>query len=421
MFLNKYLSILSLIIASYSFSQPANDDCENAVRICPNISLSGTTTNATSSAIDDIFCYTPENTVWYVFTTNDLGGNVTVDFTNLSFNPDASFGQELLATFFKTSGSCGVAPYTPMSSCGNSGVDFSINEIVVLAPNTTYYIQISGSTAGAINPAECDFDILISGTAVETPDPSVSISIANTDICQNTDEPIDIIITDCADTTNYEWFYDGGSIFSSSTNTFSTGTLATSGALSLTITCGEFCPKTASSNVLNLNVTPVAAEAGADQFINFGESANLSGSGIGSPTWTPGSSLSNTNTLNTVASPAGTTAYYLTMENEGCFATDSVIVFVGEIITIYTAFSPNDDNINDRWHILNSEKFPNMEVTVYDRSGQRVFSAINYTNESQWWDGTFKGKDLPTSTYYYVIQLNDSDDTEYKGYVNIIR
>ena len=109
------------------------------------------------------------------------------------------------------------------------------------------------------------------------------------------------------------------------------------------------------------------------------------------------------------------------MENDGCLATDSVTVFVGDVITIYSSFTPNGDNINDRWHILNSEKFPNMEVNIYSRSGQLVFSAVNYSTEDQWWDGQFKGKDLPTSTYYYVVRLNDGSDKEYKGIVTIVR
>lgn len=421
MTLNKYLSIVIALLCNHAFSQPSNDNCDNATRICPGITLSGTTTGATTEATDYNFCYTPENTVWYVFTTNSTGGSVTVDFTNLSFNPDPDYGQNLQALFFSTSGSCGVTPYTPMSSCGDSPVDFNITELIVLDPNTTYYIQISGTSVGVTNPSECDFDITISGSGVETPDPTVTIAANNTDICQNHDEPIEVTITDCGDTVSYEWFYNGGSVYSGAENNFSTSGLTEDGTLSLTITCGEFCPKTANSNTLDFDITPVEAEAGEDHFINFGEQANLLGSGIGSPTWTPGSSLTNTSTLSTVASPAGTTVYYLTMENEGCFATDSVTVYVGEIITIYSSFSPNGDNINDRWHILNSEKFPNMEINIYDRSGQRVFSAVNYTQEEQWWDGTYKGKDLPTSTYYYVIRLNDPNNTEYKGFVNIIR
>ena len=77
--------------------------------------------------------------------------------------------------------------------------------------------------------------------------------------------------------------------------------------------------------------------------------------------------------------------------------------------------------VNDRWHILNSERFPNMEVNVYNRYGQRVFNAVNYSQEEQWWDGSYKGKDLPVSTYFYVIRLNDTENTEYKGQVSLVR
>jgi gliding motility-associated-like protein len=62
-----------------------------------------------------------------------------------------------------------------------------------------------------------------------------------------------------------------------------------------------------------------------------------------------------------------------------------------------------------------------MSVDIYDRSGQKVFSAVNYTQEDQWWDGTFKNKPLPTSTYYYVINLNEGENAIYKGQVTIIR
>jgi len=236
----KGLFLLLAFTANAIFSQPSNDNCENATRICPNITLSGTVTGATSNASDYDFCYTPENTVWYIFTTNSTGGSITVDFTNLNFNPDPTLGQELRALFYKTAGDCGVTPFTPMSTCGTSaGADFDLTEIIVLDPNTTYYIQISGTSDGATDPSECDFDITISGSAIETPDPTVSISVANTDICQNSNEPIDIIITDCEDTTNYEWFYNGASIFSGAENTFKNEGLNENGTLSLTLICGE--------------------------------------------------------------------------------------------------------------------------------------------------------------------------------------
>ncbi len=419
--LNKYFSIFFLLFCRIGFSQPVNDICENAIRICPNVTISGTTAGATSEGSDFDFCYTPENTVWFVFTTNDIGGNATVSFSNLVFNPDPTLGQNLQALFFRNAGSCGVTPFIPMSTCGDSSAPFAINEAIVLDPNTTYYVQVSGSSLGVTGPSECTFDITVSGTAVDVPDPNVSISAANTAICQFMDEPIDITIMDCSDTINYEWFYNGVSIFSAEENNFSTSLLDGNGDLELVITCGEFCPKTSNSNILPYTVTPIQAEAGEDQFIQIGEQANLSGSGIGSPTWTPGSSLTSTTSFGTIATPEGTTEYFLTVENNGCFATDSVTVFVGEVITIFSGFSPNNDNINDRWHIINSELFPNMEVTIYDRSGQQVFTAVNYSSEEQWWDGTSRGRDLPVSTYFYVVRLNDENNSEFRGQVNLIR
>lgn len=402
-------------------AQPDNDACANAIQLCPGTTVSGTTTNATTAADDYGFCYTPGNTVWYQFTTNSTGGSVSVDFSNLIFNPDPDYGQELQALFFETSGDCGVAPFTPMSNCGDSNAPFSLNESVILAPNTTYYVQVNGSNAGATNHAACDFDIDISGTAVETPDPTVNISTTETDICQYQEVEIDAVISDCDDTVSYNWYYNGAIISSGSENDFSTALLTGDGTLMLEIICGATCPKTAISNTIDFTVTPVAAEAGDDQVIQEGESAFLAGSGIGAPTWSPATGLSDINSLNPIANPNSTTTYYLTMENGGCLFTDSVTVYVGDVITIFSSFTPNGDNINDRWHIVNSDQFPNMEVNVYDRSGQLVFSAVNYSTEDQWWDGTYNGKELPTSTYYYVVRLNDENNTEYKGLVTIVR
>lgn len=412
---------IGICIAATGYLQPTNNDCADAIQLCPGIVYSGSTTGATPSGDDNDICYTPENTIWYKFTTNDLGGGVTISFSNLVFNPDPSFGQILNANFFESSGECGDTPYIPMSDCGSSGFDFAISEIIVLDPNTTYYLQVSGSSDGASDPSECDFELTISGTGVEVLPPTVTINTANTTICQGSDAFIDITTTNCDEPSNYEWLLNGETIFTGPDNAFSTADLATDGGLQLILSCGNECPLSDTSDIIDITIIPVSAEAGDDELIGEGETATLNGSGIGIPTWSPGSTLTTTTEFSTVASPNQTTTYFLTMENMGCFATDSVTIYVGDIITIFTAFTPNGDNINDRWHILNSDKFPNMEVYIYDRSGQLVFSAVNYSTEDQWWDGTFKGNDLPTSAYYYVIRLNDSENTEYKGYVNLLR
>ncbi|MEM6318896.1 MAG: gliding motility-associated C-terminal domain-containing protein [Bacteroidota bacterium] len=78
----------------------------------------------------------------------------------------------------------------------------------------------------------------------------------------------------------------------------------------------------------------IAANAGADQTICNGESANLNATGGTSYTWSPAASLNNPNIANPVATPTVTTIYTVAATNaQGCTATDQVTVLVnGNIV-----------------------------------------------------------------------------------------
>ena len=79
-------------------------------------------------------------------------------------------------------------------------------------------------------------------------------------------------------------------------------------------------------------------------------------------------------------------------------------------------FSPNGDGKNDMWVINNQSYIQECTISVYSRSGQKVFEATNYQND---WDGTFNGGPLPEGTYYYLI-LCDGQAIE-KGDITILR
>ena len=77
----------------------------------------------------------------------------------------------------------------------------------------------------------------------------------------------------------------------------------------------------------------------------------------------------------------------------------------GMFLIIHNAFSPNGDLINDYWKIGNSEMYPEMEVTIYNRWGQSVWkSAEGYPVP---WDGRSNGAVLPIDSYHYVIDLHN--------------
>jgi gliding motility-associated-like protein len=86
-------------------------------------------------------------------------------------------------------------------------------------------------------------------------------------------------------------------------------------------------------------------------------------------------------------------------------------------VEIPSGFTPNNDNIHDEWVIYGLSDFPDVVVKIYNRWGQEIYSSKGYNKP---WDGKFKGVDLPTAAYYYVIELNESDKV-FNGTVTIKR
>ena len=89
---------------------------------------------------------------------------------------------------------------------------------------------------------------------------------------------------------------------------------------------------------------------------------------------------------------------------------------VSEMIT------PNDDGHNDMLVISGLNYYPENEIYIFDRWGQRVYHKKNYDNLNGW-KAKYVGVDLPVSTYYYVlkIKLEESEDLTYKGAISVFR
>lgn len=164
----------------------------------------------------------------------------------------------------------------------------------------------------------------------------------------------------------------------------------------------------------------VVAEAGSDQTMFLGGDAPLFGSvnpPDGTISWDPSSSLSCSDCLNPIATPQETTQYFLTYTSPlGCSRTDSVTVKV--FIELPNTITPDGDGVNDTWNIPEIADFPDVAVKIFNRWGIEVFSSVGY-NEP--WDGTRDGEDLPTGSYYYVIDYNEEGKENLNGTVNIIR
>lgn len=88
-------------------------------------------------------------------------------------------------------------------------------------------------------------------------------------------------------------------------------------------------------------------------------------------------------------------------------------------VTVAKFFSPNSDGYNDLLGINNVSKYPNFELQIFNKWGQKVHSQ---TNQYTPWDGKWNGIELPDGTYYFVFFYNASDKTKLeKGDVTILR
>ncbi|MCO6499982.1 MAG: gliding motility-associated C-terminal domain-containing protein [Vicingus serpentipes] len=119
-------------------------------------------------------------------------------------------------------------------------------------------------------------------------------------------------------TPPYTYDWGSGPIADSTINTLCAG------LTTVTVTDDNNCTKQGS--VTLTPPSPIIAEAGNDQQICVGSSAQLNASGGSTYSWSPTTGLSNPNIANPVASPSVTTKYFVTVGAAGCQETDSVTI-----------------------------------------------------------------------------------------------
>ena len=129
---------------------------------------------------------------------------------------------------------------------------------------------------------------------------------------------------------------------------------------------------------------------------------NATGAGTGLQyQWTPKTAIENNLVVTPKVSPMLTITYTLkVISADGCSAKDEVMVTVLKDIFIPSAFSPNEDGINDRCSIPFIDSYSGASVQVFNRYGQKVFQS---TEKSVSWDGKFNGKLLPVVSYVWVL------------------
>ena len=91
------------------------------------------------------------------------------------------------------------------------------------------------------------------------------------------------------------------------------------------------------------------------------------------------------------------------------------------IYFIPEGFSPNGDGINDTFNIPDFLNFANIEINIFNRAGVLVYESKDWNNN---WDGVantgiYKGKQMESGTYYYLIEIRGLES--FKGFVYLSR
>lgn len=94
---------------------------------------------------------------------------------------------------------------------------------------------------------------------------------------------------------------------------------------------------------------------------------------------------------------------------------------------LFNQFSPNGDGTNDVLKVNRTDSDTNQEVDIlynvqiFNRYGNLVYEA-NSKTDSEVWDGSWKGKDAPGGTYFYIMSIDLGNGPEpKKGWIQLIR
>ncbi len=117
-------------------------------------------------------------------------------------------------------------------------------------------------------------------------------------------------------------------------------------------------------------------------------------------------------------------AFPFTIKNEfNCEVADTLVLEAEKCcrIAFPTAFTPNDDGLNDDFGPMPLSAVNDYyNLSIFNRWGQKVFTSTHINNR---WNGHIKGEDAATDVYYYYLEYTCYDGKKYvlKGDVTLLR
>ena len=96
--------------------------------------------------------------------------------------------------------------------------------------------------------------------------------------------------------------------------------------------------------------------------------------------------------------------YYVEINKNGCYTTDTVVVReIEPIIKLPTAFTPNGDGLNDEFKVINVNNVVDFNMSIHDRRGEIVFESDDILKG---WDGSHLGQPCYKASFVWRISYS---------------
>ncbi len=173
------------------------------------------------------------------------------------------------------------------------------------------------------------------------------------------------------------------------------------GTYTVTVTNANGCTQTKSITIVNSNIATIENIEIND--VSANNTVTVIATGEGDYEYSLDDVLGPYQDDNTFynVTPGFHTVYVRDKNN--CGIADQIISVIG----FPNFFTPNDDGYNDSWHVygINTPSQAGSKIYIFDRYG-KLLKELSYN--SLGWDGTYNGNPMPTSDYWFYIELNDN-------------
>jgi gliding motility-associated-like protein len=376
--------------------QPLLDNCDNMIAAGENVSFNITPLLPTPfDSITTVGC-APDK-LQLVFSRNIECSSIAPD------------GSDFTIT--------GPTPVTISGATGNcnNGLATIIN-VQLAAPiyqQGTYQIKLVSGSDGNTIYNECGDQTPAGGTLNFYTKDTVSAAFTYVAKLSCQVDTINYLHDGRGGVNSWQWVFDGAQTSMLQNPSVPYSSFGVKNAM-LVVSNG-LCTDTASASILLDNTLKVSFEG--TNLVCPGEAATFKDNSIGhivSWLWDFGNGITSTQqsppsqTYSIINQVSNIPVTLTVQDSIGC--TDSLTQTIEVVnncyIAVPSAFTPNNDGLNDYLYPVNAYKAIDLTFKVFNRFGQMVFETNDWNNK---WNGTFKGVPADAGAYVWLLQYTDKE------------